>query len=402
MSHSHRFPSLLVALVLGAVAPMLTAPVGGAAAVQTVPVPQEAWIWTDGHGYGHGRGMSQHGAQGAALRGLGAWQIVDFYYPGTRHGTSTGQVKVLITADTSRDGVVSPRSGLQVRDLATGRSWELPANGANRWKLYVAGDGRSAVAYRTDRWHWWRTLLGDGEFAAGGRPVTLHTPSGTVAYRGGLRGMRPAPGSSERDTVNRLSLDSYLKGVVPLEMPASWSPAAVRAQAIAARTYASFERAHPLARHYQICDTTACQVYGGYSAEHPASNAAVDATAGRILTYQGEPAFTQFSASSGGWTAKGSAPYLVAQRDPYDGWSGNPNHSWRVRLDSRTIENHWPGLGNLEAIRVTARDGNGEWGGRILQMVLDGSKRDLTITGDTFRMRLGLKSTWLNFTPQAK
>ena len=51
---------------------------------------------------------------------------------------------------------------------------------------------------------------------------------------------------------------------------------------------------------------------------------------------------------------------------------------------------------------MTARDGNGEWGGRILQMVLDGSKRDLTITGDTFRMRLGLKSTWLNFTPQAK
>ena len=93
-------------------------------------------------------------------------------------------------------------------------------------------------------------------------------------------------------------------------MPASWSPAAVQAQAIAARTYAAYERAHPLTDTYQICDTTSCQVYGGYSSEHPDSNAAIAATAGKIQTYGGDPAFTQFSSSSGGWTSAGSVPYL--------------------------------------------------------------------------------------------
>ena len=63
-----------------------------------------------------------------------------------------------------------------------------------------------------------------------------------------------------------LTLESYLKGVVPLEMPATWTPAAVRAQAVAARTYAAYERAH---RTGPMCDTTSCQVYGGYAAEHP-------------------------------------------------------------------------------------------------------------------------------------
>ena len=61
-------------------------------------------------------------------------------------------------------------------------------------------------------------------------------------------------------------------------------------------------------------------MYGGVDAEHPASNRAVDATAGDILTHGGQPAFTQFSSSSGGWTAAGSMPYLRAKRDPYDGW----------------------------------------------------------------------------------
>jgi SpoIID/LytB domain protein len=235
-----------------------------------------------------------------------------------------------------------------------------------------------------------------------GRPITLVTPDGQVGYRGALRSLRPTPTSHNRDTVNVLMLDQYLKGVVPREMPASWSPAAVQAQAIAARTYAAYERAHPLTGTYQICDTTSCQVYGGYSSENPDSNAAVVATAGKIQLYDGDPAFTQFSASSGGWTSAGSASYLVAEADPYDGWSGNSVHTWSVRIDAQKLERTWPRIGNLKAIRVISRDGNGDWGGRIKTLVLDGGQADVTVSGDDFRSRLGLRSQWLRFTAKAK
>ena len=79
----------------------------------------------------------------------------------------------------------------------------------------------------------------------------------------------PSAGAA-RDTVNLLSIEAYLKGVVPLEIPASWSADAVSAQWVAARTYAAAERSHPNAAHYEICDTTACQVYGGSTPSTPA------------------------------------------------------------------------------------------------------------------------------------
>ena len=112
------------------------------------------------------------------------------------------------------------------------------------------------------------TLAGDGAFHAGGDPVTLYYAGSSRQYRGFLKAASPSAGSSDRDTVNSTKVDAYLKGVVPLEMPASWRPNAVRAQAVAARTYAAYEMQHPRAGHYQICDTASCQVYGGYTAEH--------------------------------------------------------------------------------------------------------------------------------------
>ena len=152
------------------------------------------------------------------------------------------------------------------------------------------------------------------------------TSSGNRVYRDQLNAMSPAPGSTSRVTVNSVTLENYVKGVVPAEMPASWRPEAVQAQAVAARTYAWWSGAQYPDRYYQICDTTSCQVYKGYAGEHPAANAAVDATRGQILTYGGKPAFTQFSASSGGRTSAGRFPYLTSKADPYDDWRGNSVH----------------------------------------------------------------------------
>jgi len=382
-------------LAVACTAPLLLATLASpATAVDSWPVPRQAWITINGHGYGHGHGMSQYGAEGAARRGLTYRQIADFYYPGTTWGAARGRVRVQISADTTDDLVVLARDGLRVRDSGTGVVTQLPANGATRWRIIVSSTGQDRVSYLTDRWRPWRGLEGKGAFSAGLAPVTLVTPSGNARYRGRLSAEAPTAGSRARNTINTLTLENYLKGVVPREMPASWSPAAVRAQAVAARTYAAYERDHATG---PLCDTTSCQVYGGYDAEYPASNDAVQMTSHEVLLYQGAPAFTQFASSSGGWTSAGSVPYLSAKRDPYDGWVGNPVHSWSTRVSDALIESKWPGIGNLTRISVTRRDGNGEWGGRVGSVTLVGGQRRVVVSGDTLRAVLGLRSTWVTF-----
>lgn len=389
-----RTPLLVLALVAGLT--LMGAP--AQADEDTWRVPSRAWVTIKGHGYGHGHGMSQYGAEGAARQGLTYRQIGEFYYPGTTWGKAGGRIEVVISSDTTDDLVVLAAPGLTLRDSATGTATALPATPgksgkkATRWRIRPGADGDDVVAFLTDRWHRHRVLEGHGAFAIPGGATTLVTPAGDRPYRGRLWSRPGTTGA--RDTVNVLRLDSYLRGVVPLEMPALWSKHAVRAQAVAARSYAAYERAH---RSGPICDTWSCQVYGGFSAEHPASNAAIDATAREVLEYDGGPAFTQFASSSGGWTSAGSVPYLAAVKDPYDGWEGNPHHLWSVRLADTRVESAWPSIGNLRRIVVTERDGNGDWGGRVRSLTLVGEKGRATVGGDTFRAALGLKSSWVTF-----
>jgi SpoIID/LytB domain protein len=134
------------------------------------------------------------------------------------------------------------------------------------------------------------------------------------------------------------------------------------------------------------------------SAEVTSTNQATAATAGLVRTYQGQPAFTQFSASNGGWTADGGKPYLPAQKDTYDTAAVDPYASWTVKVAASRIQNTWPALGRLTSIEVTGRDGNGKWGGRITSLTLHGTKADKDLSGDDFRGALGLRSTWLDLT----
>lgn len=391
------------ALVPAVVTALAVTLVQGSAHAQRTDVPPGSTVQIDGKGYGHGKGMSQHGAHGAALQGLTYREIIDFYYPGTEWETAKGRVRVNITAATRNVLVVRHRSHLRVRDVQAGKSYVLPDNGARKWRLRVNAKNRTVVQWTRPGtgWRRWKVFPGVAQFGAGGRPITVIVmPRREVEYRGVVRLARPNARTRQRDTVNILSMENYLRGVVPLEMPASWSPEAVRSQAVAARTYATFERNRPLARHYQICDTTQCQVYGGASAEHPLSDAAIRATAREIVTYDGEAAFTQFSASNGSWAVAGSMPYQVAKRDPYDAWSGNTVNSWRVTVPATRFETLWPELGQLETIRVDSRDGNGRWNGRVRQLTLVGTDGNVALTGDEVRVALGLRSTWVNFTVQ--
>lgn len=377
-----------------------------ASAADAWTVPSSATITVSGRGFGHGHGMSQYGAEGAAREGLDHRKILAFYYPGTTLAKADDVLKVLLTADTGDDLVVRAQPGLVAVDPADADKprYALPSSRILSWRMARSGS-RLVLSYQRSGqpWRWYASLDGRSGpgFGAAGGPVTLVTPSGTAAYRGRLQLIPAGTGSSDLVTVNRVGLDTYLRGVVPQEIPASWKAAAVRAQAVAARTYALFE-SRDSTKPWDLCDTTSCQVYGGVDAEVAASDAAITATRGQVLLHDGEPAFTQFGSSSGGWTAKGSQPYLTARSDPYDGWSGNPVHSWTKTLTDRTFEQAYPALGTLRSMRISGRDGNGTWGGRVGTVTLTGSKSTVKVSGDALRSRLGLRSTWFTFSVKAR
>src|SRR5439155_432638 len=129
------------------------------------------------------------------------------------------------------------------------------------------------------------------------------------------------------------------RGVVPWEMPHRWNPEALKTQAVAARSYAlaTLKRGRP----FDLFADTRDQVYGGIRAESDATNAAIGATAGQVLTYAGRPALTYYFSTSGGRTAAAidvlpwapRVPYLVSVADPYDGLS--PHHAWRLTFTPR-------------------------------------------------------------------
>jgi hypothetical protein len=133
--------------------------------------------------------------------------------------------------------------------------------------------------------------------------------------------------------------------------------------------------------------------------EDSRASAAVGATAGVVLGYGGKPAFTQYSSSNGGRTVRGSAPYLLAQSDPYDGAvtsAANPN-SWDTTLTAAAIEARYPVIGTLRSIAVGTRTGGGgtgTFGGRVGTVTLTGSAGSVAVSADAFRSALGLRSTW--------
>ncbi|AWB93220.1 hypothetical protein C3E78_13970 [Aeromicrobium chenweiae] len=390
--------------VVGAWSADLAFDLAGASVGTTATVPSSGKVTVKGHGYGHGIGMSQYGAEGAARKGVKYPAILSTYYPGTKLATKGGNIRVLISQDTTDPVDIVGASGLVFRKITSGYKAKLPTKikGAKvkKWRITKVSNRKtqSALQYKTTgtfkayksiRW------TGDGQFEGPSR-IRLIMPNGsTVKYRGAIRSALPAKGSTKRDTVNVLPIDHYVRGVIAAEMPAGWKPEALKAQAVAARTYGV--RSLAPKRYYDICSTTACQVYGGASRETATTDAAVRGTTNKILTYNGTPALTQFSSSSGGYTSKGSQPYLKAVVDPYDNWSGNANHAWSTTVSASTIQKAYPAIGKLKQLKITKRSGAGDWGGRVTSINLVGSSKTVTISGDDARWAFGLKSNWFRF-----
>ncbi|MDT7570393.1 MAG: stage sporulation protein [Actinomycetota bacterium] len=392
-----------LAATVGVLASLVTSVVyaGPASAEQVFERPASGVFSILGHGWGHGHGLSQWGAQGAASLGIAADEITSTYYPGTARAVlADAPIRVLLQADEGRDTQLYAASGLKVTDVATGTTEVLPA-GPTRWRATVdaAGLHLSSLTGST----WTAYTIGSSSASPSPAPSPSPSPSPAPAYAGPLRFSGPEvvrvafPDGTSRDyrgavqalktsstalqTIDVLSMESYLLGVVPRESSSSWKAAALQAQAIAARSYSAYKRAHATG-NYDICDTTQCQVFGGtrvYATDgssialEPASTTdAVRATAGVVRTYNGAPIFAEFSSSNGGWSTDGGTPYLVPRRDDWDGVVPNPVHSWTASLKASDIERRYPSVGTLKRLRITVRDGNGEWGGRVKTVVLEG------------------------------
>ncbi len=238
-----------------------------------------------------------------------------------------------------------------------------------------------------------------------GEQLTVTADGGTLEvlghrYRGSLR--LSAIGD-EVEVVNVLDLEAYLRGVVPSEMAASWPLEALKAQAVAARSY-TLTSLDPGAR-YDLCATDECQVYRGVEAEHPRTDEAIAATAGVVVTYQGEAAKTYYHSDSGGAVASSQEvwgtriPYLVALQDVQ---STTPHRAWTVRLDARLVSASLAaagvGVGTVTSLRVVRVSESG----RVAELEATGSGGSRVLSGVQLRTLArgwGLKS--MRFTVQA-
>lgn len=214
-------------------------------------------------------------------------------------------------------------------------------------------------------------------------------------YRGGLKIMRKGQGFT---VINVLPIEKYLLGVVPEEMPADWPQEALKAQAVAARTYALKNRGRHKADGYDLCATTHCQVYGGKSGEGNGANKAVAATYGESLVINEKLIDTFFHTDSGGMTEHSEnvwgtkLPYLRAAKEAQD-----KTLPWEKQIKRANFESHFS-LGKLQKIELSPLkigEGTGDRSvsGRVLKVRLkfaDGAK---IVSGSDMRSMFGLNST---------
>ena len=345
---------------------------GTTAAATTTTSTASAVLAVSGHGWGHGLGLSQWGAYGYAEHGWTYDQILAHYYTGTTLGAAkVATVRVLVAS--GKKASLSSTVPWTVTDAA-GTKEQLAA-GALALTTAFAIAGLPALQPPL-------TFTAPQPLSVGGR-----------AYRGKLV---VSLDGKELDVVDSVGLESYLKGVVPSEMPSTWLPQALEAQAVAARSYALANLAK--GRPYDLFGDGRSQVYGGVAAETPATDDAVDATKGQVVMYAGKVADTLYYSSSGGRTASAleatgiAVPYLVPVADPYDTIS--PYHDWGpVLIDATKLVKQLKLPGPI----VDVRELNGP-SGRVKSLTLTSAGDAATvISGNQARTALGLRSTW--FTP---
>ncbi|HET9723190.1 MAG TPA: SpoIID/LytB domain-containing protein [Actinomycetota bacterium] len=349
----------------------------GSASGQQTPASSygEAVFVVSGRGYGHGVGMSQYGAYGQALAGRTYDQILSYYYTGTQIGRA-GRKEVRVLLGEGRRAVTISSTVPFTAIDASGATFTLPKGTLTlRADLVLPSDAGPVAAMQP-------LVVRPGKKAPLGLDGRL--------YRGKLE---LVPQGGFLRVVNVLPLESYLQGVVAGEMPFGWPEEALKAQAVAARSYAiaSLLKGKP----YDLYSDVRSQVYLGVGGEKPSTTKAVTDTAGQVVLYGGKVATTYYFSSSGGKTASAAdvfgfgVPYLVSRPDPWD--KASPYNHWGpVLLGARTVQ------AKLGAdARVIDATGMATPSGRLRSLTLETATGSEQVPASVMRTTLGLRSTWV-------
>ncbi|MGE5656894.1 MAG: SpoIID/LytB domain-containing protein [Actinomycetota bacterium] len=206
-------------------------------------------------------------------------------------------------------------------------------------------------------------------------------------------------GKAGMTAVNYVDLEQYLYSVLGAEMNGNWPQEALKAQAVAARSYALNKRQNSESALYDVDNTQASQVYKGLETESSGTYAAVDATTGQVLTYNGQIILAVFHSSSGGHTENAedvwteALPYLRAVPD-FD--QGSPVYQWTKTFTRDELSRRISGVGNITSLRPerTTRYGN------VITLKVIGERGSKVISGAAAREALDLKSVRFTVTPQ--
>ena len=305
--------------------------------------------------------------------------------PDVRIGIREGQGSATITSSAP---VTAYRNDVKWKTYAANTSIPVAfKNGA----IYVSGASSNVpVQFKTNN--------GQGM-------ITL----GSHAYRGSLEFVK-LPTRWGMTIVNELPLEQYLYGVVGKEMSPGWATEALKAQAVAARTYAMSHRGYFRSRGFDMTDDTYSQTYGGVAAESPSVTQAVDATRGEIITYNGKAIDALYSTTAGGWTEHSEnvwgdvSPYLRGVSDPSDKM---PGYRWQVSTTleamAQRLEDASKGVGKIYAVIITPlakrpmNVADRGISGRVKSMTFVGSQGRRVVTGNAFQQIYGLRSTLFDF-----
>jgi stage II sporulation protein D len=345
-----------------------------------------------GAGFGHGIGMSQYGAYGLSLQGVGYQAILARYYTGTQLAQIAAEPEVRVLLQSGQ------------RKISFSGAARLGAQALDPAKTYNVIRGGSGLIIRDGKTNLFTTAPPLRVDAPAGGAVLLEGTSVPGIRDGRYRGaLEFRPSGRGVSAINAIGLESYVRGVVSAESPSAWPAEALKAQAVAARTYAITSRSGSISDGFDQYADTRSQMYKGVAAETASTDAAVAATTGEVVTYAGQPVTTFFFSTSGGHTESiensfvGSAPkpWLKGVDDPYDDLS--PKHRWKpITLSAAQVRKKLRGLvhGRFRRIDVLQRGTSP----RIVRAQIVGSRGTTPVTGPQLRNRFGLFDTWAFFT----
>lgn len=299
-------------------------------------------------------------------------------------------------------------SGYELLNSASGASLQLSSG---RYKLVSSQDGIKVLDSRNNNCGVYKGTLylmplfpqtSDESFC-------IHNALYGSEYRGALE---VSAAGGQVKAVNVLDLESYLRAVVPEEVPSSWGNyggmEALKSQAVAARSYALYNQG--LQRHsgYHVCDALHCQLYGGKSAESNNTDRAVSGTSGEILTYNGSVIEPFYCATNGGYTELSqnvwstALPYYKSVHDPYDDPSnplGLSNYivhrysTWETSISLKNLSSTLAagGYGNPGEVKRIYVASSYE-SGRVGELRIEGTNGNVSLFKQDARFVFGLRS----------